>query len=235
MNNNILIIDDNQDLADMLELILQTEGYQVIKTYNGIDGMAAFHQAKFNTVILDVKLPDINSFEIFHTVHAKDPAINIIMITGYRIEQLLSSITNDNDIIILREQDNADVIVETVLECSDRSIVLIEANDPDLPSHVKNRLSSHSLKTYHATNHQEAIEQLSLSDYDVLILDLSLPVTYSANTIYSLHKLGADTKTVILTPQTNDPGSPDPLKSPAVTGCLFKPFSPDKLLNLINK
>ena len=40
---NILIIDDNRDLADGLGMILEDEGYQVTLAYNGGDGIKAFN------------------------------------------------------------------------------------------------------------------------------------------------------------------------------------------------
>ena len=50
--SNILIIDDNKDLADGLGMILEDEGYQVTLAYNGPDGIRSFNTGHFDMVLV---------------------------------------------------------------------------------------------------------------------------------------------------------------------------------------
>lgn len=59
----ILIVDDNQDGADMLGAIYRNYGAEVCVRYNGNDAINAAHEFKPQLVILDLSMPGINGFD----------------------------------------------------------------------------------------------------------------------------------------------------------------------------
>lgn len=61
---NVLVVDDEKEIADLVELYLKNEGYQVFKFYNGTDALhCAFHE-NIDLAILDIMLPDIDGLVI---------------------------------------------------------------------------------------------------------------------------------------------------------------------------
>ncbi len=60
----ILIIEDSPDLADSLEDMLLFKGYQAIKAINGRNGLSVAFAEKPDLILLDLKLPDIDGFEV---------------------------------------------------------------------------------------------------------------------------------------------------------------------------
>ncbi len=64
MNERILIVDDEKEVADLLEICLKNDGYQVCKFYNGRDALECVSQQQMDLAILDVMLPDIDGFRI---------------------------------------------------------------------------------------------------------------------------------------------------------------------------
>ena len=62
--NNILIIEDEKSVSEILKAYLEKEGYGVYCTENGLDGIELFRKEKFNLVILDLMLPDIDGEEV---------------------------------------------------------------------------------------------------------------------------------------------------------------------------
>lgn len=88
--NKILIVDDNHDLAECLGIVLREEGYQVTVVFNGEDAVAKVHEEDFNLAIIDVKLPGINGVEVFRSIRDERPDTQGIMMTGYRVDPLLS-------------------------------------------------------------------------------------------------------------------------------------------------
>lgn len=64
MQANILIADDEKEIADLLEIYLKNDGYTVFKFYNGMDALACVAREKIDLAILDVMLPDIDGFHI---------------------------------------------------------------------------------------------------------------------------------------------------------------------------
>ena len=64
MNENILIVDDEKEIADLIEVYLKNDGYIVHKFYNGIDALECIKSQKMDLAILDVMLPDVDGFHI---------------------------------------------------------------------------------------------------------------------------------------------------------------------------
>lgn len=69
MGSKVLIVDDEREIADVVELYLKNENYQVVKCYNGRDALEAVEKEKPDLALLDVMLPDIDGF----TILAEDP------------------------------------------------------------------------------------------------------------------------------------------------------------------
>ncbi len=71
MNENILIVDDEKEIADLLEVYLKNDGYTVHKLYNGTDALKCIYSQKMDLAILDVMLPDIDGFHICRSIRER--------------------------------------------------------------------------------------------------------------------------------------------------------------------
>lgn len=81
MNENILIVDDEKEIADLIELYLLNDGYTVYKFYNGAEALECVNSIKLDMAILDVMLPDIDGFKICQKIREKY-FFPIIMLTA---------------------------------------------------------------------------------------------------------------------------------------------------------
>lgn len=231
---NILIVDDNEDLADGLAMVLEDEGYQVSLAYNGTDAINVFDASHFDIVFVDVKLPDINGMEVYQHINKKDPEARVVMMTGFRIEQVLAEVIEKGDVEILRKPFEMKRVEEILKEVQNESIVLIADDDPDFSEGMSEYLLEQGFKILLAKNGQEALEQMSANNVDVLVLDLRMPVMCGLDVYMELKRKGLAVKTIIVTGHDKEEkGTIDLLRSLNVTGCLFKPFAPDNLLAVI--
>lgn len=80
-NNRILIIEDEDKIARFLELELSHEGYEVVKSYNGRDGLEKALSERYALMILDVMLPELNGFEVLRRLR-KVSDMPVIMLTA---------------------------------------------------------------------------------------------------------------------------------------------------------
>ncbi len=71
MNERVLIVDDEREIADLIEVYLRNDGYTVYKFYNGRDALACIETTDLDLVILDVMLPDIDGFRICRKIREK--------------------------------------------------------------------------------------------------------------------------------------------------------------------
>ena len=81
MNESILIVDDEKEIADLIEVYLKNDGYTVHKFYNGLDALECIETQKMDLAILDVMLPDIDGFRICQTIR-EQYYYPIIMLTA---------------------------------------------------------------------------------------------------------------------------------------------------------
>ena len=78
---NILVVDDEIEIADLIELYLTTNGYHVYKAYNGKDALKILENRQISLAILDVMMPDIDGFTLCETIR-KQYNFPIIMVTA---------------------------------------------------------------------------------------------------------------------------------------------------------
>ena len=82
MSPKILVIEDNKDLAQILELHLKDLSYEVDLAFDGDDGLAKFEAKDFHLIILDLMLPGLDGLEICRRIRAKQTYTPILMLTS---------------------------------------------------------------------------------------------------------------------------------------------------------
>ena len=80
--NHILVVEDEDSLAQGLVFNLQEEGYTVTRAADGLQALQLFDEREFDLVILDIMLPYHDGFEIAETVREKQPQLPILMLTA---------------------------------------------------------------------------------------------------------------------------------------------------------
>lgn len=81
MSHKILVVDDEQEIADLVELYLQNENYIVFKFYTARGALACIEEQNPDLAILDVMLPDGSGFSICQKIREKY-TYPIIMLTA---------------------------------------------------------------------------------------------------------------------------------------------------------
>ena len=80
-NCKILVVDDEHDIADLLEVYLQNENYIVYKFYSAKDALTCIEQEELDLAILDIMLPDISGFSLCQKIR-ETHTYPIIMLTA---------------------------------------------------------------------------------------------------------------------------------------------------------
>ncbi len=82
MYPSILIVEDEQRVANLLQTGLTENGYHCLVAYDGTMGLKLFQSNEVNLVISDVVLPGINGFELSKKIREINPSVPIIMLTA---------------------------------------------------------------------------------------------------------------------------------------------------------
>ena len=79
---NILVLDDEREIADLVEVYLKSEDYHVYKFYNSKDAIKCIDEIPLDLAILDIMLQDIDGFKICKYIRDKGLKFPIIMLTA---------------------------------------------------------------------------------------------------------------------------------------------------------
>lgn len=78
----ILIVEDEQKIADTLRQGLTENGYFAEVAYDGNIGYKLFNSHSFNLVVLDINLPGINGYKLCKIIRSSKPSLPVIMLTS---------------------------------------------------------------------------------------------------------------------------------------------------------
>lgn len=82
MNYRILIVEDEDHIRENLKLNLELEGYEVIAVADGAKAIKAFKEQRFDLVILDVMLPEMDGFDVCEQIRLDDRETPILFLTA---------------------------------------------------------------------------------------------------------------------------------------------------------
>lgn len=81
MNEVILVADDEKEIADLVALYLENEGYQVVKSYDGTQAMEIVESRQFDLALLDIMMPGASGLDICRKIR-ENHNYPIIMLTA---------------------------------------------------------------------------------------------------------------------------------------------------------
>lgn len=82
MLEKILVVDDEKEIADLIEVYLQNENMDVYKFYSGEEALVCIGSTDFDLAILDIMLPDISGLSICQSIRSKEYTYPVIMLTA---------------------------------------------------------------------------------------------------------------------------------------------------------
>ena len=81
-DRRILLVEDEQKIADTLKMGLTEDGYNVEVAYDGNMGWHLFQQHRFDLVILDINLPGVTGYELCKQIRNRNDQVPVIMLTA---------------------------------------------------------------------------------------------------------------------------------------------------------
>ncbi|PTM51334.1 response regulator transcription factor [Desmospora activa] len=78
----ILIVEDEVNIARVLQLELEYEGYQVEVAYDGVDGLARAEAVEWDLIMLDIMLPRLNGIEVLRRFRRIDERTPVLLLTA---------------------------------------------------------------------------------------------------------------------------------------------------------
>ncbi|RMG68535.1 MAG: sigma-54-dependent Fis family transcriptional regulator [Nitrospirae bacterium] len=79
----ILIVDDEKSMNEVLRILLESEGFEVTSAFDGSEGIEYLKKDIYDLVITDIRMPEVDGFQVLKTAKELSPDTVVIMITAY--------------------------------------------------------------------------------------------------------------------------------------------------------
>jgi len=95
MTTNVLVIDDDESIREGCTQTLVEEGYRARAAHDGHTGLALAARESFDLVVLDLKMPRLDGFQVLERLRRDSPNTAVVVITGYgSIESAVQAVRN---------------------------------------------------------------------------------------------------------------------------------------------
>jgi DNA-binding response OmpR family regulator len=78
----VLIADDEVETCELLQMYLETKGYEVSTANSGKDAIASVKDNTPNVLLLDKRIPDMDGLDILRAIRQFNKTLKVIMVTG---------------------------------------------------------------------------------------------------------------------------------------------------------
>ena len=93
INKHILVVEDDEDAAELLQLFLSHLGHTVTTQYSGADALQAAEEQSFDHILMDLTLPDYDGYDLASELKQKLPQAMLTIVSGHEADtEAMSSI-----------------------------------------------------------------------------------------------------------------------------------------------
>ena len=117
MSVSVLIVEDDRNIAELLQMYLEKEGYAVTVAHDGGEGLAKFHAEKPALVLLDVMMPVMDGWQVCKAIRAESQTPIIMLTAKGEVEDKVQGLRSGADDYITKPFEMKEVLarVEAVL------------------------------------------------------------------------------------------------------------------------
>ena len=172
---NILVVDDEQEIADLVEIYLVSDGYKVFKASNAQDGLDILNKEDIHLCLLDIMMPGMNGLEMCKKIRETNN-IPIIMLSAKStdLDKILGLGTGADDYVV---KPFNPLELTARVKSQLRRYTQLNPNS-NVHETVKNEISIRGL-TINKDNHKVSVydEEVKLTpiEFDILYLLASNP------------------------------------------------------------
>jgi DNA-binding response OmpR family regulator len=122
MMKNILIVDDEARLLQSLEagLLIYRKRFKVFTAKNGKEAVRILNSTPIDLVVTDLKMPEMDGFELLVHIHAKFPFLPAIVMTAFNTPDIEEKLVNGNSLKILEKPVDFDELANAISEALER-------------------------------------------------------------------------------------------------------------------
>ncbi len=116
MAEKILVVDDDEATCHFMEMMLKSEGYETVSVHSAKDAIGLVRETRFNLVILDNTLPDVEGIDLMTQLHEIEPDLDVIIITGSSSQELANRAIDKGAVSLIVKPLNLRDVLPPIVE-----------------------------------------------------------------------------------------------------------------------
>lgn len=173
----VLVIDDEQGARRLLQRALEKQGCNVLLANDGREGLRLAAERKPDLITLDVMMPGMDGWAVLRTLKSDEalrniPVLMVSMIGDRGMSYELGAVDALQKPV---DRNKLRKFVETYAYNKDKNVLIVE-DDPSARSNLKSVLEKEKWRVTEAENGAIGLENAQSTEYQLILLDLMMPV-----------------------------------------------------------
>lgn len=233
---SVLIVDDDANFCGTLSKILAMKGYQTTMAESGFQALDLIKEKQFDVVLMDIKMPVMNGVETFKKIKNIRPGIVVIMMTAFSVDDLMNDAIKEGAYAVIRKPVDIDAVINMIEKSKNGALLAVVDDDPEICKTMKQILEKKGYSVVTCATGEEAIAFAGERAFDIIFIDMKLPVLNGLETYLEIKKINSKTIAVMITAYRQEA---DELIKQAIEkgaySCLYKPFEMDEAVRIIEE
>ena len=209
---NLLVVDDDSDILDIIQFKMQRTKIKLSQADNPKEALEQASKGRYDAIFLDYIMRGLNGVDFIKELRAKGVKIPVVMGSSSNSNELKKSLEGlDVDIVLEKPYDYKLLVkilqekvaegmkqrkttVKPVVDSADISgmkILLVDDSEKNR-NLVKFYLAKSNVEIKEASNGQEAFDKYAESDFDVVLMDMQMPIMDGYTATQEIRKLESE-------------------------------------------
>lgn len=237
MNKNlhILLVDDDTRMTRTLADILALAGHQSSQVCSGKGALEQVQRTKFDCVLTDIKMPDMNGVELVDALHQLQPALPIVLMTAYASKELVHHGLQIGAAGVIEKPLDIQLLMEFFSMLKQLPLITIVDDDAAFCQTLSEILRLRGYPVKIISDPHQASDMVT-DQAQIVLLDMKLNHTGGYELLQEIHLSYPDLPVLLITCYRQEMAIPI-LKALEIQAraCLYKPLEIEKLLQAIHE
>jgi len=232
-NLHILIVDDDHRITRTLTDILNVSGYQTTEAFSGPDALEKVRLMKFDCVISDIKMPEMDGVELHRRLHEIQPGLPVMLMTAYAADILTQQGLDEGVVGVLDKPLDINHLLGFLASLSKHRLVVVVDNDKAFCKTLSDILHQRGFKVAQFTDPHVNVDLIT-TDAQVILLDIKFNGINGVDVLRQIRKNNPILPVMMVTGYRKEMASAiqAALEINAYT-CLYKPLEIPQLLQIL--
>jgi two-component system response regulator HydG len=232
---NILVVDDDRRITRTLADILNVSGYQTMEACSGPDALEKVRTLKFDCVISDIKMPEMDGVELHRRLREVQPGLPVMLMTAYAADILTRQGLDEGVVGVLDKPLDINHLLGFLGSLSKKRSIVIVDDDKAFCKTLDDILCQRGFKVAQINDPHVNVDLIT-TEAQVILLDLKFNGISGVDVLREIRKNNPTLPVLLVTGYRQEvaPLIQAALEINAYT-CLYKPLEIPHLLQMLTE